>query len=663
MRGRLLAAFVFCAVSAFAQISPIEQAVEYLVEFAQTENEDIDLVQIAEQLSYLQGNPVPINSATADELLEIPLLNSFLAFNLLEYRNRSGRILSLYQLADVKGFSPRLIKILAPFVTLETERQTKIFPTHFTHQLAVRYRQLFQESRGFAEGSYAGDRSENYLRYRLQGQGKLFAGLTAQRDPGENWLTQQNTPEFLSMHLEYRGTKTIKNIVVGDFSAEFGQGLTLWNSLAFNKSADALNIVRFGRGLRHYTGTDENRFLRGAGTTLRFGQVEVMAFYSLNRADANVVSIDSTSAATSLQTSGLHRTASEIEDRHSQQIQIVGTHIEWRPTRLRLGFSAINTQFKYALLPNDRPENSQRFAGSELFHTSLDWKYLYGRMFFFGEAGYEWLNQRSAVTTGVQIQAADALQYVVQYRLLQTGWYAPFIAPFSETGRDGEQGMYIGVNWQLPKNLRLAMFADFFQYLWLRSTLNRPGNGSDYMAQLNYQPYNFSAYLRVRYQIRPETLAGTETIREAADTKRLSIRGHTNIPVTEKLNLQLRAEWVQYTHDQRFENGLLSFVGFGWRMAEKWQFKARYTIFDTKSYASAIWAYEDDVPYSYTVPAYFYGGTKWYAVVSWQALQQLELWLRISDAWLPEQTTLGSGLDQLPTNRRTEIKVMARMNF
>jgi len=663
MRGKLLSAFLGCALFAQAQISPIEQALEYLVEFAPAESEEQDLVQVAEQLSYLQNNPIALNSATVDELLEIPLLNSFLAFNLIEYRNRSGRILSFYQLADVKGFSPRLIRILTPFLTLETKQQTNLFPRHFTHQLAVRYRQILQQSEGLVQNNYPGHASENYLRYRLQGEGKFFAGLTAQRDPGEQLLTAQNTPEFLSMHAEYRGRKIIRNIVVGDFSAEFGQGLTLWNSLAFNKSADALNIVRFGRGLRHFTGTDENRFLRGVGTTLNFGEFDVMAFYSLNRADANLIGDDSASAASSLQTSGLHRTASEIEDRHSQQIQITGTHVLWKPTRLRLGFSAINTQFKFPLQPANQPENSQRFAGSELMHTSLDWKYLYGRMFFFGEVGYEWLNERTAVTAGMQIQAADALQYVVQYRLLQSGWYAPFMAPFSETGRDGEQGVYLGLNWQLPNNLRLALFADHFQYEWLRSTLNKPGNGADYMAQLNYQPYNFAAYVRVRYQIRPETFAGTETIREAADTKRLSVRGHTNIPVTAALNLQLRAEWVNFTHADRHENGLLSFVGIGWRMADKWQLKARYTLFDTKSFASAIWAFEDDVPYSFTVPAYFYTGSKWYAVLSWQALQNMELWLRISEAWLPTQSSLGSGLDQIPTNRRTEIKVMLRMNF
>ena len=104
MRGNVLW-FLLCFVGTVsAQVSPVEQAIEYLVEFGQTESEQPDLVQFAEQLSFFQNNPISLNSASADELLELPLLNTFLVFNFLSYRNRTGRILSYYQLADIKGF-------------------------------------------------------------------------------------------------------------------------------------------------------------------------------------------------------------------------------------------------------------------------------------------------------------------------------------------------------------------------------------------------------------------------------------------------------------------------------------------------------------------------------------------------------------------------------
>ena len=664
MRGSWFALLLLLPLFAMGQVSPVEQAIEYLVEFGQTESEEPDLVQLAEQLTYLQNNPVSLNSATADELLEIPLLNSFLVFNLLEYRNRSGRILSYYQLADVKGFTPRLIKILQPFTTLVRAKEQPLLPRYYNQQLALRYRQVLQQPAGYANGVYPGHISENYLRYRLQGEGRLFAGITLQRDPGEQWLPNGYSPDFTSFHLEYRFNKTVKNVVLGDFSAEFGQGLVLWSSLAFNKSADAVTIARFGRGLRHYTGTDENRFLRGGGLTLQLGKIDVAAFYSQHKVDANLVqTATGETVATSLQTSGFHRTTNELADRRQLPLQMGGVHVEWRPQRLRLGLTTVYTQFGYPVQPLERPENALRFSGNDLLHTSLDWKWLMGRMFFFGEAGVEWLTQRKAITAGMQVQAADALQWVLQYRNIAPGWFAAYNAPFSETGRDGEQGVYLGLNWQLPYNLQLALFADHFQYTWLRTNLNRPGTGADYMVQLNYAPQRFTSYVRLRYQIRPQTVSGTDAIREAADANRLSLRWQGNFPVNRQLTVTMRAEWVDFKHATEYANGLLTYLGFNWRLAEKWQVKARYSLFDTDNYDAAIWAYEDDVPYSFSVPAFYNRGTKWYAVLTYQLFQNTEVWFRLAELQYFNQSSIGSGQDAIAGNKRTELKVLLRMHF
>ncbi len=265
MRGKVLILALSIQIGSVAQSSVIEQAIEYLVEFGHTENKNPDLVQLSEQLTYLLNNPVSINSATADELMELPLLNSYQVFGLINYRSRTGTIVSYYQLVDIKGLDKEIVKLLKSFTTLERQTTTKKFPTSFRHQAAFRYNLQFQRVRGITNNVYQGDASLAYLRYRLQGGDKLYAGLTAQKDAGEMWLTN-NKPDFLSLHAEYRPDGFIKNVVLGDFSVEFGQGLVLWSSLAFNKSSEAISIERFGRKVRHYTGADENRFLRGIGS-------------------------------------------------------------------------------------------------------------------------------------------------------------------------------------------------------------------------------------------------------------------------------------------------------------------------------------------------------------------------------------------------------------
>ena len=135
------------------------------------------------------------------------------------------------------------------------------------------------------------------------------------------------------------------------------------------------------------------------------------------------------------------------------------------------------------------------------------------------------------------------------------------------------------MNWQLPKYFSLAAFADHFNYLWLRSDLNRPGTGRDYMAQLNYNPYTFSSYVRFRYQERLRNTTSTDIIKEAEMLERLAVRWHISLPVNRIFTLQSRIEWVASQHDATPEKGVLAFIGGKLQLKEKWQLKFRYTIF------------------------------------------------------------------------------------
>jgi len=145
--------------------------------------------------------------------------------------------------------------------------------------------------------------------------------------------------------------------------------------------------------------------------------------------------------------------------------------------------------------------------------------------------------------------------------------------------------------------------------------------------------------------------------------ERIAVRWHISLPVNRIFTLQSRIEWVASQHDATPEQGVLAFIGGKLQLKEKWQLKFRYTIFDTKSYASAIWAFEDDVPYSYSVPAFYQNGSKWYAMLTWQARNNVEFWLRISDLSYQNATTIGSGNDLILSSNRTEIKALVRVSF
>lgn len=94
-----------------------------------------------------------------------------------------------------------------------------------------------------------------------------------------------------------------------------------------------------------------------------------------------------------------------------------------------------------------------------------------------------------------------------------------------------------------------------------------------------------------------------------------------------------------------------------------WSLTARYALFDTDTFDERIYAYENDVLYAFSVPAYYYKGSRAYLLFRYQASRRLECWLRYGMTWFANTNSLGSGLDEITGDTRSEIKVQVRVKF
>jgi hypothetical protein len=89
----------------------------------------------------------------------------------------------------------------------------------------------------------------------------------------------------------------------------------------------------------------------------------------------------------------------------------------------------------------------------------------------------------------------------------------------------------------------------------------------------------------------------------------------------------------------------------------------RYALFDTDDYDARIYAYENDVLYAFSIPGYFYKGSRFYLLIKWELLENLDFWVRYSQTFYTNQTTLSTGLDEIKGNTRSEIKMQVRFKF
>jgi len=77
-----------------------------------------DYSEIAENLDFIKNNKINLNSATAEELKQLTILNIFQINNFINYRRRNGELLSIYELNSIHGFNKQVALSIMPFVKI-----------------------------------------------------------------------------------------------------------------------------------------------------------------------------------------------------------------------------------------------------------------------------------------------------------------------------------------------------------------------------------------------------------------------------------------------------------------------------------------------------------------------------------------------------------------
>ncbi|MFN2439788.1 MAG: hypothetical protein ABR503_11365, partial [Chitinophagaceae bacterium] len=73
-----------------------------------------------------------------------------------------------------------------------------------------------------------------------------------------------------------------------------------------------------------------------------------------------------------------------------------------------------------------------------------------------------------------------------------------------------------------------------------------------------------------------------------------------------------------------------------------------------------IYAYESDVLYSYSIPAFQDKGFRYYLNMNYDVSKKLTFWLRFAQTIYRDEEKIGSGLNEIQGNKRSEIKIQLR---
>lgn len=648
------------SLSGKAQQAPTaNQVLRELKTDTRFEDGGADWVQFSELLISYSESPISLNTATQEELEAIPLLNKFQAYHLIKYRKRNGKIISYYELATIKGFDKQLILWLMPFTSLALNNEKLNFAKLLSgrHQIASRFQRAMQQKKGLTNQSFSGDANALYLRYRYNYQNKIFAGITLQKDEGEPYLIPGKIyPDYNSYHLEVRDIGIAKTIIAGDFLANYGQGLAMWTTNTFGKTAETTESQRFGKGLRYYSGADENRFMRGAAVSLKVKEFTFDLFGSKNNVDATV----NNGLASSLTESGLHRTTLEIEKRKNQNISTIGSHASWLKTNFEIGLTAFQYSFSIPIAKNDKAYAAHRFYGKSNYVTSLDYQWIVNNVILYGEFARSESGGVAALS-GIKAKATDAITLNVAFRHLDNNYHTLYNAPFSESGNSGEQGLYLGFKYAINGKFTLKGYADRYKFTWLKFQTSAPSNGEDYLIQLDYKKPQGVFYVRYRFKQGQINTSG-EHIDSIIYSKQQLVRLHAKLFLTQNIRSNTRIEIRAYKSTEPFTGYLFyqEIVGDIKNTGLRAYFRVSY--FNSQDFRTTIYAREDDLPYTYNLAQFNKEGLKYYIMLkySWKKLNCYLRWAHVNFVNVDE---LGSGNDLILGNVRSEIKLMLAMKL
>ncbi|MCU0339432.1 MAG: helix-hairpin-helix domain-containing protein [Spirosomaceae bacterium] len=651
------------------------------------QTEDLNYNELYENLIQLYATPLDLNTCTRDELSATYLLNERQLNSFFDYRTQLGKLLSVYELQAIPDFDLTTIYKMLPFVTVipENRKLWQGLDNPTDNFLIVRAEQLAETKRGFTEKApvsrdgtvqrFEGSPVQWYARYRYSRSRDFSFGFTLEKDEGEAFRWQPSAHkygvDYLSFHAQIQNRGRLKNLIVGDYQLQIGQGLVFSAGFVLGKGMESVYTVRRPTtGARAYTSVMESGFFRGTTATVSLSKnLDLTALYSrVKRGGTLQTDTDLTTedVISSLQTDGLHRIPNELKSRANLTEQNVGAVALYRLQRGQIGATLLHTHFDVPLLRADAIRNQYEFRGKNNLLLGLNGYYLWRNMNFFGEVSRSQSGGVGAVA-GVVASLSKRWDATMLFRHFDKNFHSFYANAFGESSRNiNETGLYVGAKYTVHKKMQFAAYVDTYRFPWYRYLVDKkPTAGFDFLGQATWTPTKQWKLFAVYRQERKERNI-------ASDLSKQKYVTHTT-----RRNLILNAEYSLnkiWSFRSRLQGGTFGYQDFkadkGWLFLQevsadfgKLAATVRLSAYNSDSYDARQYAVEQDVLYAVSMPAYYERGFRHFLLLRYTASTKTDFWLRIARTDMPDRTKLSSYVDEINASHRTEYKIQIRYRF
>ena len=598
-----------------------------------------------------------INHINETQLLSFNILNFQQINNFILYRKNMGGFISLFELQAVPGWDIETIKLIIhrfKIRNIESRRPIQKLLKEGNHSILYRIgkKSLDTLINGIVKPKdLFSNKSKQLVRYSFEIPEKMNAGLTIEKDPGEKSIT-----DYASGYLAFSSTKILKNVTVGDYTVNMGQGLIEWRGYSTGMTSQITSGYRQGPLIWPHRGTDENKFHRGVALSFNKAGITMSVFASNQYIDANIISDRVTNKKTisSFLVSGIHATDSEKADRKTAEKSTIGGSLKIKISKTNIGLNHISTFFNAPVQKKDEPHNYFAMQGNQYINSSIDFSSNVASGFLFGEAAIdERLN--SGFILGMLKSIDPRLDIAFIYRNISKGYRSFQPNAFTQnTDANNEQGKFININFRINPRTKIESYVDHYTNNWPQYYNDGVRRGNLISIQYSWDPNKKTAfYIKLQSKQKNSNIKLVDNKTNLLGEEHISnCRIHISFTPFNSITVRHRTELSLFSGEyKKTEKGFLSYLELIYKPTLKpYSISARISAVETDGYNSRIYAYERDLLYYYSIPSLFNNGFRNYILFNYKVSKHLQIWLK----WIQAKSNITSNFtSQVQSNQKT----------
>jgi hypothetical protein len=611
--------------------------------------------QMDEEISRLEDHPLNMNTASAEELHHIPAMTNLIASRIIA-RRKHAYYVAMDELLTIEGMTPELFSFIRLYGTVRERKEQSDYAGSFISRTSNE----IEKRRGFLNGEYAGSPTKSLNRLHVL-YDAIEVGVLTEKDPGE-----RSFASFSNAYASMSISALSMQLLVGDYKLEAAEGLVFWNDFSFSKGSDVISPIRKnGNGIHPCLSTDENSFLRGIATSVNLNFLYIQLLYSNKLINATV---DSLGQISSLYKSGLFRTENELHKEHSTRETMIGyravAHIV---DGFKYGWTGYRTWFANPFI--QKGMNNE--CTSELWMQSMDVSYTNRTFDLFSELAVD-RTKTVAVISGITYEPLQTLALTLLARKYPSSFQSIHGNAFGESGNNvqNENGVYVGIRLQPIHWLWISMYYDQYEHPQPTQFMPTPTHGNDFLALADCQiTKQYTLSFRFKRKDSPSTIDNIDlygrTIIQMIPRIQENYRLTSEFISSPFVRLKSRVEWmtVDYSGMKSGVSGLLLSQSLKWIVIPPLTILTRVAVFETDSYDSRLYEFEDDLAGAFSSPALYGKGLRWYFILRYKFFSKMHLTAKYSQTIKEDVKSIGTGLDEIEGNRQSTLSVQLDVRF